>query len=86
MSVISRSKVWVTGDVLTASDLNGEFNVIFNDYNGSIDENNIGTITGPITWSVTGSNRAQTITNAGTGDTIRMIITSTGPALVVADS
>lgn len=41
MSVISRIKTWITGDTLTASDLNAEFNNILNDYNGGITNANI---------------------------------------------
>lgn len=41
MASISRVKTWISGDVLTASDLNAEFNNIVNDYNGGITNANI---------------------------------------------
>lgn len=41
MSTLSILKTWVTGDVLTATDLNAEFSNILNDYNGSIVNANI---------------------------------------------
>lgn len=41
LSTIARATTWSSGDVLTAAALNGEFNVIFNDYNGSITNANI---------------------------------------------
>ena len=42
MATISRQTTWNSGDTLTASDLNGEFNNIVNDYNGGITNANIG--------------------------------------------
>lgn len=41
MSVIARVTTWSDGQTLTASALNGEFNNILNDYNGSITNANI---------------------------------------------
>ena len=41
MSTISRLTTWSDGQTLTASALNGEFNNILNDYNGSITNANI---------------------------------------------
>jgi hypothetical protein len=41
MAIISRSTTWSDGQTLTASALNGEFNVIQNDYNGNITNANI---------------------------------------------
>lgn len=67
MSTISRTKVWVTGDVLTAADLNGEFNTIYNDYNGSIDHNNLGTIAGTVTHTVSANSDLWDLTKTGSG-------------------
>lgn len=50
MTTIARIKVWVPGDVLTASDLNGEFNNIINVANGQIDSNNIN-MSAAYTWT-----------------------------------
>lgn len=50
MSVISRQKTWIPGDILTASDLNTEFNTLFNDYNGSVNLSNIDQTIVP-TWT-----------------------------------
>lgn len=41
MATLSRVKTWISGDVLTASDLNAEFNNVLNDYNGGITNANI---------------------------------------------
>lgn len=41
MSTITRLKTWISGDTLTHSDLNNEFNNIINDYNGGISNVNI---------------------------------------------
>lgn len=41
MASISRVRTWVTGDTLTAADLNAEFNNILNLVNGAIDNSNI---------------------------------------------
>lgn len=40
-ATIARATTWATGDVLTAAALNGEFNVVFNDYNGNITDANV---------------------------------------------
>jgi|TARA_R100000656_G_C3866441_1_gene111166 hypothetical protein len=99
MTQISRSKIWVTGDVLTAADLNGEINVIHNDYNGSIDEDNLGTITGNVTWSYSGNVDGITMTktgtgsgslldgsNAGTDPSLKINNTSSGDHVALSDS
>src|SRR3990167_99942 len=41
MAIIARITTWISGDTLTASALNGEFNNIVNDYNGGITNANI---------------------------------------------
>lgn len=41
MSTIARLTTWVDNQLLTAADLNGEFNNILNDYNGGITNANI---------------------------------------------
>ena len=91
MATIERSKVWIAGDVLTASDLNGEFNIIHTAVNGNLDEANIGTLNGQITWAVstnvgainiaktgTGVGDLITLDNDGTGDSIDINNSSTG--------
>ena len=94
MSTLARLKVWVTGDTLTASDLNGEFNNIVNDYNGSVNSSNIGTLTGTLTMTMSansdvisisksgsGAGNCLDLTNAGTDPTITSSNTSTGGVL-----
>ena len=44
MATTNRIKTWITGDVLTAADLNGEFNNVLNTVNGGINEDNLDTI------------------------------------------
>lgn len=67
MTTLARQKVWVTGDVLTASDLNGEFNNIVNDYNGSVLSVNIGTLTNTLTQTVSTNVDLLALTKSGTG-------------------
>jgi len=50
MSSLSRLVEWDTGDTLTASDLNDEFDNILNDYNGGITNANISS-SAAIAWS-----------------------------------
>lgn len=69
MSTLSRQKTWIAGDVLTASDLNTEFNNIINDYNGSINSSNIGTLT-TLTFSTSGTSNSITVNNTGTGHSL----------------
>lgn len=71
MSTLSRLKVWIAGDVLTAADLNNEFNNIINDYNGSIDADNLGTIQNLV------------LSNSTTTNTVDVTSTSTGAAYIV---
>lgn len=43
MSIANRQKTWIFGDVLTASDLNNEFDNLINTVN-NIDSDNIGVL------------------------------------------
>lgn len=72
MATISRVKTWATGDVLTASDLNAEFNNILNDYNGGITNANISASAAIATskinttfpsGTIVGTSDSQTLTN-----------------------
>lgn len=71
MSTISRQTIWSTGDTLTAAALNNEFNNIINDYNGSINENNLGTIKNLV------------LSNSTTTTVIDVTNTSTGAVLEI---
>lgn len=68
MADISRGKTWVTGDILTASDLNNEFNIIHNLVNGTIDSDNLGTLTTLTFNNSTSSSNVISITKTGTGN------------------
>tara|TARA_R100000664_G_scaffold7951_1_gene13304 strand:+ start:370 stop:3663 length:3294 start_codon:yes stop_codon:yes gene_type:complete len=46
MGTISRQTTWATGDTLTASDLNGEFDNILSTANGSLNADNLGVTAG----------------------------------------
>ena len=71
MATITRSKNWVTGDILTAADLNNEFNNILTLVNGNLDSDNIGTL------------ETLVLSNATSTDTIRVTASSSGLAFVV---
>ncbi len=72
MSVLSRVKEWLVGDVLTAADLNAEIDNILNDYNGGITNANISNSAGissskiDLTFpsgAIVGTTDEQTLTN-----------------------
>ena len=99
MSLIARIKIWVPGDLLTSANLNGEFNNILNDYNGSIDDTNIGTIANTILWSLatnvvgirisksaSGVGEPIYITNQGTGDAIKIEQQANADAISITNS
>ena len=46
MGTISRQTTWATGDTLTDSDLNGEFDNILSTANGSLNADNLGVTAG----------------------------------------
>jgi hypothetical protein len=91
MSVISRITTWSDGQTLTASALNGEFNNILSDYNGSITNANISAgaaiavskIATGLSGSLVGTTDIQTLTNKTlTSPTITNAAFSGGGALV----
>lgn len=67
MATIARATTWSTGDTLTADALNGEFNVVFNDYNGNITNANISATAAIATSKLAGTFPTGTI--VGTTDT-----------------
>lgn len=71
MALSARSKIWVNGDVLTASDLNGEINIIRNCLTANVDETNLGTI------------KYATFSNNTANPTLDVTSTSTGEAVLV---
>lgn len=68
MALIDRLKTWATGDILTASDLNNEFNNIHTLVNGTIESANIGTLTTLTFSNSTASSNVISITKTGTGN------------------
>jgi len=78
MGTISRVTTWSTGDTLTASDLNGEFDNILSTANGSLNADNLGVTAGQASASkaivldsnkdfanATGSNQIRNLTLSG---------------------
>lgn len=69
MSIISLTTTWSDNQVLTASALNGNFNVIVNDYNGSITNANISATAAIASSKLAGSPTFPSGTIVGTTDT-----------------
>lgn len=44
MAIVNRQKVWIYGDVLTASDLNNEFSNIVTALDNNLNSDNLGTL------------------------------------------
>lgn len=72
MGTITRTKEWESGDTLTASDLNAEFDAILTDYNGGITNANIAADAAIATskinttfpsGTIVGTSDSQTLTN-----------------------
>jgi len=67
MSVYTRVKTWVAGDVLTAADLNGEFDLPATAINGGLDETNFTTLEGLLTWAISTNVGGILINKSGAG-------------------
>ena len=77
MGTISRQTTWSTGDTLTASDLNGEFDNILSTANGSLNADNLGVTAGQAAASkaiVLDSNKD--FANTSSGNQIRNLTIS----------
>lgn len=78
MATISRVKTWVDNEVLTASDLNGEFNNIVNDYNGGITNANISASANIAASKIAGTAATQTGTETFTNKTLTAPVINVG--------
>lgn len=70
MATITRLTTWNTGDTLTASALNGEFNNIVNDYNGGITDANVASGAAISPSKISGTASTQTGTETLTNKTL----------------
>ncbi len=82
MATISRSKTWVDTDILTAADLNGEFDTVYNEVNGSLSNANV-SATAAVAGSKLDLSSVTTITTSG-NVTIGGTLTQTGVASFTA--
>jgi hypothetical protein len=73
MALINRSKIWIAGDILTASDLNNEFQVAYDCINGNIVSANIGTLSTLIFSNSTASSNVIVITKTNTGNVFEIL-------------
>ncbi len=84
MGLIVKPDTFIPGTIIRSAEVNDDFDLIYNEFNGSINEANIGTLTGTIDWLLTtnisaisinktavGAGNVISITNAGTGSDIR---------------
>ena len=80
MSTLSRVTTWVSGDTLTATDLNAEFDGILSDYNGSVSNVNIASDAAITSTKISGTavtlTSQRTITTASDGATVTFVLTS----------
>ena len=72
MALVSRTKIWVAGDILTASDLNNEFQVLYDVVNGNLTSPNIGTLATLTFSNSTASSTILTATKTNTGNFLEL--------------
>lgn len=91
MGLIVKPNTFVPGTVIRSAEVNDNFDVIYNEFNGNINEANLTTLTGTVTWSLgtnvsaiaitkgaAGAGSLIDLTNAGTDPTIKINTTGTG--------
>jgi hypothetical protein len=71
MPIITRQKIWIFGDILTASELNNEFNNIVNILNGNLDQDNLGVLQTLVVTNPTAA-PAVVITSTGGGNALEI--------------
>lgn len=84
MALVSRTKIWVAGDILTASDLNNELQVLYDVVNGNLNSANLGTLS-TITFSnSTAASTVMTVTKTNTGNVLE--VTNSNKNIIVDSS
>lgn len=73
MSALSITNTFIPGTIISSSQMNQNFSDISSWANGNIDNTNLTTLTGTVTWSVTTNSLAIAITNTGTQGSISII-------------
>ena len=86
MATISRITTWNSGDTLTASALNGEFNNILNDYNGNITNANIAAAAAIAASKISDTAITQTATQTMSNKTLTKPIIDASVQGIVADT
>lgn len=90
MALISKTKTWADNDTVSYTDLNGNFDNLYNELNGSLDNDNIVSNADIAPTKVAGTaltlSGAQTVTGKKTfGATVQTITTATDGATVTFD-
>jgi hypothetical protein len=75
MSTLSTTYTFSAGNLIKSAEVNQNFTDIVSWGNGNIQQDNIGTLSGTITWAVTSNTLAQSISNSGTQGSISLTYT-----------
>lgn len=88
MATLTVTNQYISGTLAKASEVNQNFTDVINLINGNIQNDNLGTMSGEVTWNITTSLKAIEITNAG-GETSIEVTQSAAPdpnkAIVLID-
>jgi microcystin-dependent protein len=75
MATLSITNTYVAGNLIKSSEHNQNFTDVVSWANGNIQQDNLGTLSGQVTWIVTSNSLAQNISNAGTQGSVNMTYT-----------
>jgi microcystin-dependent protein len=88
MATLTVTNTYIAGTLAKASEVNQNFNDIINWAAGNIQNDNIGTLSGPITWSITTGVQAISIANSGSEGSMTVTqsaLLTAGKAIVLID-
>lgn len=75
MSTLSTTYTFSAGNLIKSAEVNQNYTDIVSWGNGNIQQDNLGTMSGTITWAITSNTLAQSISNSGTQGSIAMTYT-----------